>query len=72
MLGEHPIQFESRGDPVTEASEQTAASNMETGVSPPSLVADLAASGLPNSREPVPEPVPVRRYPVRVRKPSTS
>ena len=66
---EHPIQVESRGDPVTEASEQTAASNMETDVPPPSPVADLAASSPPNLSEPVPGPVPVRRYPIRVRKP---
>ena len=50
------------------ASEQPAASNLETDV-PPSPVADPAASSPPNLSEPVPEPVPVRRYPVRVRKP---
>ena len=66
---EHPIQVESRGDPVTEASEQTAASNMETDVPPPSPVADLAASSPPNLSEPMPDPVPVRRYSVRVHKP---
>ena len=66
---EHPIQFESCGDPVTEASEQTAASKMEADVLPPSPVADLAASSPPNLSEPAGELVPVRRYVVRVRKP---
>ena len=51
------------------ASEQPAASNLETDVLPPSPLADLAASSPPNLSEPVPDPVPVRRYPVRVRKP---
>ena len=46
------------------ASEQPAASNLETDVLPPSPVADPAASSPPNLSEPVPEPVPVRRYPV--------
>ena len=54
---------------MNEASEQPAASNLETDVPPPSPVADPAASSPPNLSEPVPEPVPVRRYPVRVRKP---
>ena len=69
QTSEHPIQVESRGDPVTEASEQTTASHMETDVPPPSAVADLAASSPPNLSEPVTDPVPFRRYPVRVRKP---
>ena len=47
------------------ASEQLAASNLETDVSPPSPVADPAASSPPN----LSEPVAVKRYPVRVRKP---
>ena len=51
------------------ASEQPAASNLETDVLPSSPVADPAASCPPNLSEPVPEPVPVRRYPVRVWKP---
>ena len=51
------------------ASEQPAASNLDTDVPPPSPVADTAARSPPNLSEPVPEPVPVRRYPVRVRKP---
>ena len=51
------------------ASEQPAASNLETDVLPPSPVADPAASSPPSLSEPVPESVPVRRYPVRVRKP---
>ena len=58
-----------REDPVSVASEQPAASNLETDVPPPSPVADPAASSPPNLSEPVPEPVPVRRYPVLVRKP---
>jgi len=61
----HPIQLESHGDPVAEATEQTAAVTMETDVPPPSQAADLAASSPPTLSEPVPE----RRYPVRVRKP---
>ena len=69
QTSELPIQVESREGPVSEASEQPAASNLETDVPPPSAVADLAASSPPNLSEPVPEPVPVRRYPVRVRKP---
>ena len=69
LTSELPIQVESREDPVSEASEQPAASNLETDVLPPSAVADLAASSPPNLSEPVPEPVPVRPYPVRVRKP---
>ena len=69
QTSELPIQVESREDPVSVASEQPAASNLETDVPPPSAVADLAASSPPNLSEPVPEPVPVRRYPVRVRRP---
>ena len=69
QTSELPIQVESREDPVSVASEQPAASNLETDVPPPSPVADPAASSPPNLSEPVPEPVPVRRYPVRVRKP---
>ena len=69
QTSELPIQVESREDPVSVASEQPAASNLETDVPPPSPLADLAASSPPNLSEPVPEPVPVRRYPVRVRKP---
>ena len=53
---EDPIQVESCGDPVTEASEQTTASHMETDVSPPSPVADLAASSPPNLSEPLTDP----------------
>ena len=51
------------------ASEQPAASNLETDVLLPSPVADPADSSPPNLSKPVPEPVPVRRYPVRVLKP---
>ena len=69
QTSELPIQVESREDLVSVASEQPAASNLDTGVPPPSPVADTAASSPPNLSEPVPEPVPVRRYPVRVRKP---
>ena len=69
QTSELPIQVKSREDPVSQTSEQPAASNMETDVPPPSPVADLAASSPPNLSEPVPEPVPVRRYPVRVRRP---
>ena len=69
QTSELPIQVESREDPVSVASEQPAASNLETDVPPPSPVADPAASSPPNLSEPVPEPVPVRRYPVRVQKP---
>ena len=65
QTSELPIQVESREDPVFEASEQPAASDLETDVLPPSPVADTAASSPPN----LSEPVPVRRYPVRVRKP---
>ena len=54
QTSELPIQVESREDSVSVACEQPAASNLETDVPPPSTVA---------------EPVPVRRYPVRVRKP---
>ena len=54
QTSEHPIQVEVRGDPATEASEQSTASDRETDVPPPS---------------PVTDPVPVRRYPIRVRKP---
>ena len=54
---------------MSEASEQPAASNLETDVLPPSAVADLAAGSPPNLSEPVPEPVPGGRYLVRVRKP---
>ena len=69
LTSELPIQVESREDPVSEASEQPAASNLETDVLPPSAVADLAAGSPPNLSEPVPEPVPGGRYLVRVRKP---
>ena len=69
QTSELPIQVESREDPVSVASEQPAASNLETDVLPPSPVADPAASSPPSLSEPVPESVPVRRYPVRVRKP---
>ena len=51
------------------ASKQPATSNLETNVPPPSPVADPATSSPPNLSVPVPEPVPVRRYPVRVLKP---
>ena len=51
------------------ASEQPAACNLETDVPPPSPVADPVVSSPPTLSGPVPEPVPVRRYPVRVRKP---
>ena len=47
------------------ANEQPAGSNLETDVPPPSPVADPAISSPQN----LSEPVPVRRYPVRVRKP---
>ena len=67
QTSELPIQVESREDPVSVANEQPAASNLETDVPPPSPLADLAASSPPNLSEPVPDPV--RRYPVRVRKP---
>ena len=50
-------------------SQQPADSNLETDVPPPSAVADLAASIPPNLSEPVPEPVPGGRYPVRGWKP---
>ena len=66
QTSELPIQVESREDPVSVASEQPAASNLETDVPPPSPVADPAASNPPNLSEPVAEPVPVRRYPVGV------
>ena len=69
QTSELPIQVESREDPVSVASEQPAASNLETDVPPPSAVADLAASSPPNLSEPVPEPVPGGQYPVRVQKP---
>ena len=55
LTSELPIQVESREDPVSEASEQPAASNLETDVLPPSPVADLASSSPPNLSEPVPE-----------------
>ena len=63
------IQVESREDPVSEASEQLAASNMEADIPPPSREADLAVSSPSSLSEPVPEHVPVRRYPVQVQKP---
>ena len=69
QTSELAIQVESREDPVSVAGEQPAASNLETDVLPPSPVADPAASSPPSLSEPVPESVPVRRYPVRVRKP---
>ena len=69
LTSELPIQVESREDPVSEASEQPAASNLETDVPPPSALADLAASSPPNLSEPVPEPVPGGQYPVQVQKP---
>ena len=69
QTSELPIEVESREEPVSVASEQPAVSNLETDVPPPSSVAYLAASSPPNLSEPVPEPVPVRRYPVLVRKP---
>ena len=69
QTSELPIQVESCEDPVSEASDQPAASNLETDVLPPSAVADLAASIPPNLSEPVPEPVPGGRYPVRGWKP---
>ena len=71
QTSELPIQVESRGDPVFVASKQPAASNLETDVPPLSPVADPATSSPPNLSEPVPEPVPVRRYPVGVRKPTS-
>ena len=49
---------------MSEASEQPAASNLETDIPPPSAVADLAASSPPNLSEPVPEPVLGGQYPV--------
>ena len=58
QTSELPVQVESREDPVFVASEQPAASNLETDVPPPSPVADP-----PTLSEPVPEPVPFRRYP---------
>ena len=76
QTSEIPIQVESREDLMSVASEQPAASsqqpaasNLDTDVPPPSPVADTAACSPPNLIEPVPEPVPVRRYPVQVRKP---
>ena len=69
QTSELPIRVKSREDPVSEASEQPAASNLETDVLPTSPMPDLAASSPPKLSEPVPEPVPFRRYPVRVRKP---
>ena len=69
QTSELPVEVESCEEPVSVASEQPAASNLETDVPPPSPLADLAASSPPNLSEPVPEPVPVRPYPVRVRKP---
>ena len=65
QTSEHPIQIESHGDPVVEATEQTAAGTMEADVPPPSPAADRTASSPPT----LSEPVPGKRYPVRVRKP---
>ena len=65
QTSEPPIRLESHGDPVVEATEQTAARSMEADVPPPSLAADFAASSPPTLSEPIPE----RRYSVRVRKP---
>ena len=59
------MHIESHGDPVVEATEQTAAGTMETDVPPPSPAADRTASSPPT----LSEPLPGRRYPVRVQKP---
>ena len=61
QTSEHPIQIESHGDPVVEATEQTAAGTIETDVPPPSPAADRTASSPPTLSEPVPGK---RRYPV--------
>ena len=52
---------------MVEATEQTAAGTMETDGPPPSPAADRTASSPPT----LSEPVPGRRYPVRVWKPPT-
>ena len=55
QTSEHPIQLESHGamESVAEATEYTAADNMDTGVPPPGPAADLATRIPPNLSEPV-------------------